>query len=301
MKNVYEKIKKQSFLLLFLIICLIIPAHAYAGQKQVIRVGCIDTEKFSKKQDDGSVTGYCVDYLNEISKYSDFDYEYIFGTWSEIRTMLKNGKIDLMYTNKNDTENFDYSEQQFVITLSAIYARADDDNFYYDDFKRLDGSKIGILKNSFHKKYFKKYAQNKGFSYTQIMYDSQEELDEALQNGDVDAIAADSVSLKDDMKCVGTFGTEATYLAVNKGNSLIDDINYAMNEITSQEYEFANDLFIKYFRNESDEKSPGFTREECEFIKKCPRLKIALNSNISPIAYTDKSTGKTVGITPAIL
>ena len=221
----------------------VMPVQA-AREKQVVRVGCIDTKDFSEKQADGSITGYCVDYLNEIAKYGNFEYEYVFGNWSELRQRLANGEVDVIYTSRNDTANMDYSQEEFVVTLSAIYARSDDDNFYYDDYERLNGSKVGILRNSFHRTYFADYAANKGFTYEECLYDSNDDAMQALLDGEIDAIATDSVADTDGVKCVGTYGTEVMFLATVKGNPLMADINYAINEVTSQEYEFASDLFI---------------------------------------------------------
>ena len=64
--------------------------------RKVVRVGYIDYEGFIEQQGNGNYTGYGVQYLNEIAKYTNWKYEYVYGSWAELMEQLKDGKIDLI-------------------------------------------------------------------------------------------------------------------------------------------------------------------------------------------------------------
>lgn len=157
---------------------------ATSTDKTTIRVGCINTEGFTQLNDDGTVSGYLVDYLNKLTTYdNDLAFEYVFTDWVGAREMLLDHKVDLIYTRRNDDLPYDYAEEQLTVTLTALYARADDDNFYYDDYERLEGSEVGFLSQSFHATYFANYAACRGFTYEPVLFDSETSMLQALRTG----------------------------------------------------------------------------------------------------------------------
>ncbi|MEG1994414.1 MAG: ATP-binding protein, partial [Oscillospiraceae bacterium] len=102
----------------------------------------------------------------------------------------------------------------------------------------------------------------------------------------------------DDLKFIGNFGSEQYYLMSYKNNDFMEKINSAMSDINANDPSFENDLYIKYYGNTTSEKTFHFTREETEFIKNCPILRVGISSEMEPMAYdkNNKFTGITVDI-----
>lgn len=287
-----------------LLLCLFYyPAAAFAAQPTVVRVGCLQYEDFSERQADGTVTGYMPEYLNEMAKYDSFTYEYIFAdTPDELKAMLETNEIDLMCHRKNTAlTDYAFSEEQFVFTLTNMYARADDDDFYYDDHKRLNGARVGFRRGALHPQYFADYARTKGFTYEEYLYDTREQAFAALQRGELDLVATDSMVEEENTKCVGSYGTEVMHLATYRNDSLIRRIDYAMNEILSQDIGYSAKLFTKHFKHANNVHQVRYTREEAEYIASCPTLRVAFNAGICPMAYDSPQTGELTGITPGLL
>ena len=61
-----------------------------------IRVGYTDSPGFIEKTAAGTVDGYGVAYLNEISHYTGWRYEYVYATWQECLELLAKGELDLL-------------------------------------------------------------------------------------------------------------------------------------------------------------------------------------------------------------
>lgn len=267
-----------------------------------IRVGCLEYENFSHREEDGTVSGYMVEYLEELADYDSFVYTYTFAEdISQLKQMLKDQEIDLVCMRKNQELDYEYSTKQFVVTLTALYAREEDDDFYYDDYQRLDGARLGIVRSTQHKEYLEDYAKIKGFDYIECEFDTLEQACGALKAGRIDAVATDSLEPGDGVKCVGNFGMEVMYLASWNNNPLMKRINYAMNEISSQNIRYETNLFEKYFQTHEKLYHTNYTREESQWIKDCPALRVAFAADICPMSYTDEETGEVVGITPEIL
>lgn len=68
-----------------------------ATEGQTIRVGWYESPLFQEgMSDDVGKSGYSYEYLQRISDYTSWDYEYVYGEWSELINMLKDGKIDIL-------------------------------------------------------------------------------------------------------------------------------------------------------------------------------------------------------------
>lgn len=57
--------------------------YAENNSKRVVRVGWHETPFFIK-DDNGRMSGYSYEYQCKIAAYTGWDYEYVYGTWSEL-------------------------------------------------------------------------------------------------------------------------------------------------------------------------------------------------------------------------
>lgn len=138
-----------GILLSLVLPCLTITTHA--ADDNVIRVGFPIQKGLTELEDDGSYTGYTVSYLEELSKYTGWEYEYvqidgdINTQLTTLMNMLKTGEIDMMgaMTYQESLEEVylypNYSYGTSYVTLSVA---KDSTNWMAEDYGNWDGIRI---------------------------------------------------------------------------------------------------------------------------------------------------------------
>lgn len=283
----------------------VIPTVAGASEEErVIRIGYIDYEGFFDPQEDGSFTGYGVDYLDEISKYTGWKYEYIYDSFENHMQNLKDGTIDFIcHAQKTEEreESYLFSKCSDGMEANVLYARRNDERYYYNDFTHFNNMKIALLAGSFQNDAFKTYAENKEFSYESVYYDTNEACFAALEQGEVDGVAMGSLSLQSGYKVIGRFGSDPFYFMTGKQNKkLMGELDEAMGQINSQGLRFEADLYDKYYGNSAVITDTLFTREETEYIKSLGTINVGLLSNRKPLSE-EKDDGAAEGITADLM
>ena len=286
---------------IFITGCRSVKADAYSkssGQK-TIKIGYIDYSGFFEQKLDGTFEGYGVDYLHEISKYTGWNYEYLYGTFSNQLKNLKDGKIDLIchaQTTKDRKKNFIFSKYSDGEEASILYTSLDDERYYYNDYKHFNGMRIAFLKDSFQNKEFAEYAKDKGFSYKAKYYNTSTECFEAIDNKEVDGAAMGSLAMQSDYKVVCRFGSTPFYFMSGKMNKdIIEKIDSAQIQIKADNPYFETELYKKYYGESAVNNQIRFTREEAKFVKKCGVINIGVIPNRKPFSYINDD-GKIDGI-----
>lgn len=295
-----QKLKKSiTIILTFAFIFLCFPQKIYALEK--INVGFIDYKGFIEKDVSGAYSGYAVDYLNEISKYTQWEYHYVFDTWERCLEKLKKGDIDILcsaqYTPERD-EYFDYSSLPIGNEYTIIYTNLDTP-IYFNDFSAMNHKVIGLLEDSYQNQSLKKYAEENHFQYQKKYYKNEESIINALYRKEVDMIAVGSLPLHDNVKVVAKFDPQPFYITVKEGNTqLLDRINQSLKMIHENTPYFEMDLFNKHYSNSAYSTQPLLTREEVEYIQKQETIPIGVLTDSFPFAYKDniKQDGILIGI-----
>ena len=269
-----------------------------------IRIGYIDYAGFITLENDGDYVGYGVEYLEEISGYTGWEYEYVYDSWENHLESLKNGEIDFIcHAQKTDEreENYLFSKYSIGAESSILYVREDDERYYYNDFEAFDGMRIAVLTDSFQNAEFSYYAQKKGFDFQFVSYDTTEKCFEALDAGEVDAAAMGSLSLKPGYKVICRFGSDPFYFMTGKQNEeLMEELDDALGQITAAGSSFQTDLYQKYYGTMVAGQDIIPTREEAEYIATAGPIKIAFIPSLKPFSYVDDED-EIMGITVDIL
>ena len=106
-----KKRNVMLFVLLFtLLLGVIVPVQAQSdGRTKIIRVAYREDADFINKSSSGVYKGYGVEYLNKISQYTGWRYEYINESWENQLADLKSGKVDLICNaQKTEAREKDY-------------------------------------------------------------------------------------------------------------------------------------------------------------------------------------------------
>ena len=294
-------------LLFVLLLGLIVPAWAQSetGTK-TIRVAYREDADFINKSSSGVYKGYGVEYLNKISQYTGWKYEYINESWEDQLEDLKCGKVDLI-CNAQKTEDrekdYDFSCIPIGTEQAVLYTSEDNEDIYFQDYEHMNGKKVGLLRDSYQNEEFEQRQSEKNFRCLEKYYESEQEQIEALEQKKVDMILMGSISKHDSLKIVDKFGAAPMYIIATKGNTeVMNGVNNALEQLESEVPDLREQLTEQYFMDRNRNSKPLFTREETEYIKnvRAP-IKIGCIGDQPPLVYTDKETGKLDGIYIALL
>lgn len=301
MKNMNkEKMNCRSIcciLIAILLTFLLIPQTTFADEQKVIRVGYDSNSQFIK-ENDGHYYGYGVEYLEKMAEYTGWKYEYVrVDSWHDTFDMLRNGSIDLIctahYTEQRAAE-FLYSEMPIGYEISILYARTDS-KYFYQDYEAMQGSKIGLLLDSYSSADFEKYAQDVKIEYEGVYFTKENDMKTALDNGEIDMMVVGSRYATSGLKLVDISGTDAFYCLARKDNqALIDEVDDVLREIMFDEPSFEGELRAKYFSHYSISSMPLYTKEELNYINDLGTIKVKLIQDQHPSCYVDN--GETKGI-----
>jgi len=253
-----------------------------------VKVAITELDGFSNKQADGSYRGYCIDYLNNLKKYENFEYEYIYGDLNECMNYLKTGEADIfLFTTKNPEmeKDFRFSNRTFSYTNGVLYSASKVK--YFDDFENYNKKTIAFVKESGFKARFDDFSIEKGFSYFPKYYDSEQEMNEALKRGDVDFLASVNLVNHDDLYIASNFPVGSSYIISGKNNKIMDYIDSAMSELKWDRPNLEKELFHKFYGKTNQ---LIFTREESAFINKEQILKVGYFTNLLTLVHYDEET-----------
>ncbi|MDD3410624.1 MAG: transporter substrate-binding domain-containing protein, partial [Eubacteriales bacterium] len=292
-----------------LALCLLLGvcAPGFAAQSvRVIRIGYIDYEGFVSQQADGSYAGYGVDLLTEISKYTEWKYEFVFDTWTNQMEAVKRGDIDFIcHAQKTPEreENYLFSRYSVGTEASIMYVRADDDRYYYNDFENLNGIRVALLQGSYQNSGFAAYAAQKGFTYTPIYFQSDSEAFAALDEGRVEATVMGSLASKNGYKIVCRVGSDPFYFITGLGNqALVDELDDALSEILSTRPYYLADLYRSHYASADAAQSLNLTRDETAYIQQQTEpVAVGQLRNRYPMSDYNDQTGELTGINEDVL
>lgn len=275
------------------------PLPVFSDNQQQIKVGY--STNYGVIMDGGSnrsAIGYGYDFLTEIAKYTGWKYEFINVDWDEGMDLLAAGEIDIMGPLQKTDERdkiFDFPDYDIGVEYGALYISDTNMGTYYDDIQAFDGMRIGSFANNYFIEPFWGYCRQNNIK-TEIVYTDIEKLGEGLAQGDYDAFLSGSLMDIPNTHVVSKFSTAPYYFATTNGNTeVLDGLNKALENIYRDDVYFSAKLDEKYY-GEKSISAPAFTREEAEYIKKTPELRVACNPNWAPLESFNKVTGEFEGI-----
>ena len=264
-----------------------------------IRVAQIDISNFYDYDRQGPFGGYGFEYLEEISNYTGWEYEYVPVTWEHGLDMLESGKIDLLAPVPKTSElqkRFDYSDKEVGLNYSVLCVAMRNTEIAVNDFASINGMKVGLLKGNSVNDTLDPFAEANGFQVETIIYDSQAALLKALHDGNINAILISSLEKGPAERIIAKFAPVPFYFVTAKGNSeIMEPLNAALVRIKENNPYYDFELQRKYY-NWDLYTVPIFTREEKKFIKNAGVLKVVYDPVRAPIEYYDEETNKFSGI-----
>lgn len=247
----------------------------------------------------GEQWGYGYDYVQNIAERTGWEIEYVDASWADSLKMLESGEIDLItqvqYTSER-AEKYLFSDYTMGVVSAYLLTANDNDEIYYNDFEAFNGKKIGVIRGICQVEQLREFSATKGFSYKEVVYENNTDMLRDLDSGEIDLALSESMRSMSSRKVVSCFKPDSMYFIANKQNqNLMDELNEALEEIQTTEINFHGNLYERYY-NSADYGFIAFTREEAEYIKNNPVLRMNYNKTWNPICYIDSETGEPVGI-----
>lgn len=296
-------IKKLWIILCVIFIAIMSILPIFAEDKKVIRVGFPIQPGSTEKTNEGEYIGYTVEYLEEISKYTGWEYEFVEASGdlneqlSTLIEMLQKGEIDIMGTmvySEALTKVFDYPGYSYGTAYSVLIVRKDDNRWLADDFQNWDNIVVGTypgLKTRMDE--LKKFADINGFKFETKEYDTQVEIREALYRGEIDATISVDISMDNQVKEIAHFTPVPYYFAVSKGNQeIVRDLNSALSNINVGNPYLQGTLYTKYFGDNYF----SLSNDAKQYIQSLGTLHVLMMDGNAPIQYNSKEGPKGISV-----
>jgi polar amino acid transport system substrate-binding protein len=148
---------------------------------------------FASPDASGNWTGWEVEIADAICKAAKLDCKITPVAWDGIIPALTSGKIDAIFASMSITDErkktIDFSDKYYNTPTSVIGPKAEK---FTATPEGLKGKVIGVQVATIHENYVKKY-----FTGSKVKtYQTQDEANQDLVSGRVDAVQADSIALK---------------------------------------------------------------------------------------------------------
>lgn len=268
-------------------------------ERQVIRVGSFPFEEQLLIDSSGNYSGYGFDYLQEIARYTGWQYEFVDCTWQESLDLLKTGEIDLAGAIMKSREReaiYDFSDYPMLSGYGVLVTRLDNSILPYEDFEAFDGLRVGALEDNLQTANFILYSQVSGFRPELSYYPDQGALEAAMKNGEIEGAVLSNILRSQELRVIAKFGENDSYFATTKGNKeILEQLNNAMSQIKLNNPYYNSDLNQEYYNLQAA--TPiSFNREELTYIQNSGPIKCVYDPELAPISYFDKKTGEFCGI-----
>ena len=313
MKQVHNKLHIVSFRKLVLLACtflliLATPTIALAStDAQVVQVGYYENEIFQEGAGEGKVkSGYAYEYYRKLSEYTGWEYEYVYGDFSELYQMLLDGKIDFLagLAWREDRTSLIGYPTAVMGNESYYLVKHDNAASITADPATLNGSKIGVLDSAMVSA-LNQYLEANHVTAKVVTYPDYTQLFEAFDSNKVDILAAESDGAhgRDHAEVLTVFGTSDYYLCVSKKRpDLLAELNTAQTLLAAEEPNYLNSLRAKYYSVSVTARA--FSQAEREWMSEHDTLSIGYLEHYLPYSETNAQgevTGIVKDVVPAML
>ncbi len=299
---------RQIFALLVCFVLIssgILPVAAKETENnRTIRAGVFFFDGYHMKDSDGAYTGYGIELLNLISQYSHLNFEYIGydKSWEEMQDMLERGEIDVVTSARKTRERAEIFAFSLPIERNSTVLSIQDQNtkIRSGDYSTYNGMTVGLVAGSSQNQSLADFAKEIGFTYQTREYDDPSQMEADLQSGAIDAILTSTLRRAEHEKVLDTIESDYFYAITRKDDQdILEEINYAIDQMNIHEGDWANTLYYKYYGN-SGSSSNDFTRRELDYIQAVAsgEKHITAISMVDRKPYSYVENGELKGILP---
>ena len=271
------------------------PVHAADGGRttlRTLRVGFYAYTGYHIMDADGSRSGYAYETLQDMAKYENLNYEYLGYDCdvNEIMDMLENGEVDIvpmLRKTPEREERFDFSAEPISNIATMLTVKAGNRSIVAGDYSTYDGMIVGVSRTGNSRNdSFKAYAEEHGFRYTLVSYDTDEELSSALRTGEITAAVSNRMRQTKNEWIIDTFDVQDSYIAVRKGDApTLRLVNNAIAAMNRDNPSWRTTLFNKYYTGSHTSSKINLTDAEENYVTACNDADTAFTVLVNPDRY----------------
>jgi diguanylate cyclase (GGDEF)-like protein len=273
------------------------------SKQNIVRVGYYENGFFQEGASPKAIKrGYAYEYLQKISSYTGWKYEYVYGSWTEMYQALLDGKVDVLAGLAKTKERESlmlYPNERMGNLRYVLYKRSESKDITTEE-KSLSGKKIGALRGAMSD-YLNEWLLKYKVKAKVVFFDDADDREKALLNKEVDAFLgeAEMVDLSDNIEPIKKIEEREMYLCVSKNRpDLLQQYNEALIELDNEEPYYVTLLSKKYFENNTVIKY--LSDKEKKWLNEHKKLTVGYLDNYLPFCDTD-SKGNPIGLMVEII
>lgn len=276
---------------------------------RTLKVAFPELEGISETDANGKHTGFFVDYLNEIAKYTDWKYEYIPVDNESLISNFMEGRYDLMggaFYSPAFEEFFAYPDYNMGRSRAVLMCRRDDESLKSYDLATLNGKTIGVFEKATDKiRHLNEFLDSNELD-CQLKYYGSEDMGSAgnlyrqLRDKEVDMLLGNDLEGGGEFRMVASFQAQPYYIVTTVGNTeLLDELNMAFEHILESTPDFADKAYNANFPDANLTDMQLNDKEE-QYIKDKKMLRVAVPENWHPLFCRDTPTEEHKGMLPVL-
>ena len=264
----------------------------------------------SETREDGTRHGMVVDYLNEIAKYTNWEYEYIdVANGDELLDRFEKGDFDLMggnYYIPGLEKYYGYPDYNTGYSRSALLARRDDMSIRTNELESLNGKTIGVYERATENiRRLKEFlsinnldCSIKEYSFEQLSADGN--LYGHLINGEIDLLLGNFTERGEDFRIAVSYDSQPYYIVTTPGNQeILDGLNMALKHITAANPSFGAERFDANFTDLTADIL--LDEEELAYVQKKKEVTVAVPEDWHPLFCKTTPESTHDGVVPDVL
>ena len=296
-------------LLVFIMLAFNLSVLARTSEKRVLRVAFPQVDGMSWTAEDGTHHGMLVDYLNEIAKYTGWEYAYIDTKGPAMLNEFVEGKYELMggnYYIPALEKYYAYPNYNMGYSRSLLLARSDDRSIHSYDLESMNGKTIGVYENARENiRRLKEFLAINGL-YCNIRYYKQEDmvgkigLYPYLAKGEIDLLLNNVAHISDSVRVVVAYDSQPYYIVTNPGNKeVLDGLNMALERILDANPNFAAERYAVNFPDRLV--NIQLSDRDLEYVNERKTITVAVPENWYPLYCKETPLKNHTGIMADVL
>ena len=281
------------------------PALAEQAQPRIVRVGYYASNGFQNGAEEGAEkSGYGYEYLQKVSYYSGWKYEYVYGDWAELYDRFVRGEIDvvagLSYTQER-AERMCFPRYAMGSERYYIYKQEGNADIRNTDPATLSGRRIGAVRDTLLMRCLREWSEENGVDVEIVSFDNMDNSIEELCRGEIDGVAAtdNNVFSGSALAPVAKIGEEPYYLAVSADRpELLQELNDALMMMNEVEPYVLESLQHAYFGNTVINRQ--LSEGEARWLREHSELRVGYFDDYMPYCGTD-GDGNAAGVMTDVL
>lgn len=264
-----------------------------------LRVGFYAYTGYHIMDKDGHRSGYSYEVLQRIAQYENVKFEYLGYDCdaNEAADMLERGEIDLLPTLRmtpERAERFAFSSEPISNLATMLTVKAGNRSIVAGNYETYNGMTVGMSRRgNGRNQSFIHYAEEHGFTYTPIYFDTDEELSLALRTGVITAAVSNRLRKTNNEWIIDTFDPQDCYIAVRKDDSAtLQLVNDALTKMDRDDPAWRTTLFDKYNKNIHTSNKLYLTAAEENYIAAHnadgTTFQVLVNPDLYPYSYLDE-------------